>query len=59
MRLARKPIQNAKGIVGTCVGVYIQQNYLNQSMVFLRRGYLPSLRGMLTSLNGLSICGQG
>ncbi len=39
MRLAREPIQNVKDIVGTCVGVYIQQNYLNQSMVFVRRGY--------------------
>ena len=39
MRLARKPIQNAKDIVGTCVGVYSQQDYLNQTMVFIRRGY--------------------
>ena len=39
MGLARKPIENAKDIVGTCVGVCIHQNYLNQSMVFVRRGY--------------------
>ncbi len=35
--------------MGTCVGVYIHQNYLNQSIVFVRRG-CPLLRVCLFAL---------